>query len=183
MTHDNVGTNEQNFFCYCALTPTIALISSPFIRLPNEAPYAWAETSDLNFPFSMNILTQRKADSIVISHQPKPYGIHQDFAIQFLQSIQNTQLLKGIQFLIYTNKARYYLTVDTYERLDRHPLQSEVHFWTKDLETLHTIAQDDIIDVVHYYEDGFERGFTRNLRLYSVSLHLDEPSVMQAYCF
>ena len=33
--YENIGTNEQNFFCYCALTPTIAVISSPFIRLPN----------------------------------------------------------------------------------------------------------------------------------------------------
>ena len=31
--YENIGTNEQNFFCYCALTPTIAVISSPFIQL------------------------------------------------------------------------------------------------------------------------------------------------------
>ena len=24
--YENIGTNEQNFFCYCALTPTIAVI-------------------------------------------------------------------------------------------------------------------------------------------------------------
>jgi len=182
-THSNIGTNEQNFFCYCPLTPTIALISSPFIRLPNEAPYAWAETNDPNFPFSMDILTHRKADSVLISHQPKPYGIRQDFAIQFLESIQNTQLPEGIQFLIYTNKARYCLDVDAYDRLEPHPLQPGVHFWTKDLKTLHTIAQDDVIEVVHYYENGVETGGTRHLRLYSVSLHTDEPSVMRAYWF
>jgi len=182
-THSNIGTNEQAFFCYCALTPTIALISSPFIRLPNEAPYAWAETNDPNFPFSMNILTHCKADSVLISHQPKPYGIHQDFVIQFLESIQNTQPPEGIQFLIYTNKARYHLNVDMYERLALHPLQPEVHFWTKDLKTLHAIAQDDVIEVVHYYKNGVETGGTRHLSLYSVSLHPDEPSVMKANWF
>lgn len=182
-THENIGTNEQSFFCYCALTPTIALISSPFIRLPNEAPYAWAGTNDPNFSFSMNILTHRKADSVLISHQSKPYGVHQDFAIQFLESIQNTQPPEGIQFLIYTNKARYYLSVDVYERLDTHPLQPEVHFWTKDLETLHSIAQDDAIEVVHYYENGVETRGTRHLRLHSVSLHPDERSVMKGCWF
>ncbi len=182
-THGNIGTNKQAFFCYCALTPTIALMSSPFIRIPNEALYAWAETNDPNFPFSMNILTQRKADSVLISHQPKPYGIHQDFAIQFLESIQNTPPPEGIQFLIYTNKARYHLNVDVYERIDPHPLQPEVHFWTKDFKILHAIAQDDVIEVVHYYENGVETGGTRHLSLYSVSLHPDEPSVMKADWF
>ena len=183
LTYENIGTNEQSFFCYCALTPTIAVISSPFIRLPDEAPYAWAETNDTNFPFSMNILTHRKADSVLISHRSEPYGVHQDFAIQFLESIQNNQPPKGIQFLVYTNKARYYLNVDVYERLDTHPLQPEVHFWTKDLVTLHTIAQDDVIEVVHYYENGVEMGGTRHLKLYSVSLDPDEPSVMKAHWF
>ena len=121
LMYENTGTNGQSFFCYCALTPTIAVISSPFIRLPDEAPYAWAETNDINFPFSMNILTHRKADSVLISHRSEPYGVHQDFAIQFLESIQNNQPPKGIQFLVCTNKARYYLNVDVYECLNTHP--------------------------------------------------------------
>lgn len=179
-TYGNIGTNEQNFFCYCALTPTIALISSPFIRLPSETSYAWAETNDPNFPFGMNILTHRKADSVLISHQSKPYGTHQDLVIQFFASVQNTQQIEGIQFLIYTNKARYCLNVDVYERLTPHPLQTEIHFWTKDFKTLHTIAQDDVIEVVYYYKNGVQTGGTRHLSLNSVSLHPDEPSVMKA---
>lgn len=181
--YENIGTNEQKFFCYCALTPTVAVVSSPFIRLPNEAPYVWVETQDPNFPFSMNILTHRRADSILISQQPKPYGIHQDFAIEFLESIQNTLPPKGTQFIIYTNKARYSLNVDAYKRFDTNPLQLEVHFWTKDLKTLHTLAQDDFIKVVHYCEDGVETGGTRYLKLYSVGLCPDEPSVMKAHCY
>ncbi|MBN3894364.1 MAG: DUF4238 domain-containing protein [Nostoc sp. NOS(2021)] len=182
-TYEDIGTNEQKFFCYCALTPTVAVVSSPFIRLPDEAPYAWVETKDPNFPFSMNILTHRSADSVLISHQPKPYGIHQDFAIQFLESIENAQSAKGTEFIIYTNKARYSLSVDAYEHFDTNPLQPEVHFWTKDLKTLHTFAQDDSIEVVHYYEDGVETGGTRYLKLYSVSLYHDEPSVMKAHWY
>lgn len=182
-TYEDIGTNEQKFFCYCVLTPTIAVVSSPFIRLPDQAPYACAETKDPNFSFSMNILTHRRANSVLISHQPKPYGIHQDFAIQFLESIQNAQLAKGIKILIYTNKARYSLDVDAYKRFNTHPLQEEVHFWTKDFKTLHTFAQDDFIEAVHYYEDGVETGGTRNLKLYSVSLCPDEPSVIKAQLF
>ncbi|ACK67851.1 hypothetical protein PCC8801_3902 [Rippkaea orientalis PCC 8801] len=45
------------------------------------------------------------------------------------------------------------------------------------------IAQDDVIEVVHYYENGVETGGTRHLSLYSVSLHPDEPSVMKANWF
>jgi hypothetical protein len=182
-TYPNIQTNEQKFFCYCPLTPTIAVLSSPFIRLPDEAQYVWAETTDPNFPFSMNILTHHRSDYILISHQQKPYGIHQNFAIQFLESIQNAQPPKGIQFLIYTNKARYSLSVDTYKRFDTNPLQPEVYFWTKDFKTLHALAQDDFIEVVHYYEDGVERGGTRYLKLYSVSLYSDEPSVMKAHWY
>ena len=179
-TYENVGTNEQGFFCYCPLTPTIAVMSSPFLQLPDEAPYAWAETNDPNFSFSMNILTHRKADSILISHQSKPYGVYQNLAIQFLERLQNIQSPEGIQFIICTNKARYHLNVDVYKRLDTQLLQPELHFWTKDLVTLHTIAQDDVIEVVHYYESGIEMGGTRYLKLYSVSIHPDEPSVMKA---
>lgn len=182
-TYENIGTNEKSFFCYCALTPNIAVMSSPFIRLPDETPYAWAEINDPHFSFSMNILTHSNADSILISHQPKPYGVYQDLAIEFLEKRQNIHSPEGIHFLIYTNKARYHLSVDVYERLDTHPLQPEVHFRTKDLVTLHTIAQDEIIEVVHYYENGVEMGGTRNLKLYSVSLYPDEPSIIKAYCF
>jgi len=182
-TYENIGTNEKSFFCYCALTPNIAVMSSPFIRLPDETPYAWAEINDPHFSLSMNILTHSNADSILISHQPKPYGVYQDLAIEFLEKRQNIYSPEEIHFLIYTNKARYHLSVDVYERLDTHPLQPEVHFWTKDLVTLHTIAQDDIIEVVHYYENGVEMGGTRNLKLYSVSLYPDEPSIIKAHWF
>lgn len=182
-THCNIGTNEQAFFCYCALTPTISLISSPFIRFPNDVPYAWAETNDPDFSFGMNILTHCTADSKMISHQPKPYGIYQDFAIQFLESIQNVQPPEGIQFLIYTNKERYSLKVEVYKCLGFSPLQPEIHFWTKDFKTLHAIAQDDVIEVVYYYENGVETGGTRHLSLCSVSLHSDEPSVMKSNLF
>jgi hypothetical protein len=179
-TYKNIGTNEQNFFCYCALTPTVAVVSSPFIQLPDQAPYAWAETKDPDFPFNMNILTHHRANSVLISHQPKPYGIDQDFVIQFLENIQNAQPPKEIQFLIYTNKARYSISVDAYECFDTSPLQPEVHFWTKDLKTLHTLAQDDSIEVMHYYKDGATTGWTRDLKLYSVSLCPDEPSVIKS---
>jgi len=179
-TYQNLVTNEQNFFCYCPLTPTIAVVSSPFIRLPDKASYAWEEITDPNFPFSMNRLTHHWAYSILISHQPQPYGIPQDVVIQVLKRIQNAQPPKGIQFLIYTNKARYALSIDEYEYFDNNPLQQEINFWTDDLKTLHTLAQDDFIEVVHY-EDGFERGRIRNLKLYSVSLYPDEPSVMKAH--
>lgn len=89
----------------------------------------------------MNILTHRRAYSILISHQPQPYGIHQDVVIQFLKSIQNVQPPKGIQFLIKTNKARYALSVDAYDCFDNNPLQPEFNFWTNDLKTLHTLAK------------------------------------------
>jgi len=131
----------------------------------------------------MNILTHLRADSVLISHQRQPYGIYQDVAIQFIKRIQNAQPPKGIQFLIYTNKARYSLSVDAYDCFENNPLQPEVNFWTNELETLHTLAQDDFIEVVHYYEDGFERGWIRNLELYSVSLYPDEPSVMKAHLY
>lgn len=180
-TYRDIGSNQKSPFCYCPLTPTIAVMSSPFLCI-DGALYAWAETENPNFPFGMNILTHRRANSVLISCQPKPYGVHQNFAIQLLESIQTTQPPKGIQFLIYTNKARYYLSVDNYERHNI-PLQIEVRFWTKDLKTLHTIAQDDIIEVVYYYENGVETGGTRHIRLYSVSLHSNEPSVMKAYLF
>lgn len=182
-TYENIGTNEKKFFCYCALTPNIAVISSPFIRLLDAMPYAWAEINDPHFSFSMNILTHDNADSILISHQPKPYGIYQDLAIEFLAKLQDIHSPEGIHFLIYTNKARYHLRIDVYEDLDTHPLQPEVRFWTKDLVTLHTIAQDDDIEIIHYYENGVEIGSTRNLKLYSVSIHLDESSVIKAYWF
>jgi hypothetical protein len=182
-TYQNIGTNEQNFLYYCPLTPTIAVVSSPFIRLPDKASYAWEEITDSNLPFSMNILTHLRADSVLISHQRQPYGIYQDVAIQFIKRIQNAQPPKGIQFLIYTNKARYSLSVDAYDCFENNPLQPEVNFWTNELETLHTLAQDDFIEVVHYYEDGLERGWIRNLELYSVSLYPDEPSVMKAHLY
>jgi Protein of unknown function (DUF4238) len=182
-TYKNIRTNEKNFFCYCSLTPNIALISSPFIQLP----CGWAEIDDPNFSFKMNMLTHIKADSVLISNQSKPYGLYQNIAIQYLESIQDIQPPEGIRFLIYTNKARYDLKVDAYRGLDTHPIQPEVYFWTRDLETLHAIAQDDVIEFVHCNENIIETGNIaywrlQSLRLRCVSLHPDEPSVMKGFC-
>lgn len=101
--------------------------------------------------------------------------------IHFLESILYPQPTKGIKFLIYTNKARYSLNVDAYELIEGPNLFLEVHFWTKDMKTLHMIAQDDVIEVVHYFENDIEKGGTRNLKLHCVSLYPNEPSVMKAY--
>ncbi|MEM6254878.1 MAG: DUF4238 domain-containing protein [Cyanobacteria bacterium P01_D01_bin.156] len=182
-TYEKTLTNEKNFLCYCPLTPTIAVISSPLIRLPNNTRCVWVENKDPSFPFSMNILTNLNAESILISHKPKPYGEDQDFAIQFIRNTSKSGSIEGIRFLVYTEKSRYHLNIDKYKRLDNHPLQPEIQFWTKDLDTLHDIAQDEVIEVVHYYKDGIEIGGTRHLRLYSVSLYPDEPSIMRSYWF
>lgn len=175
-TYSNIGTNKKEFFCYCPLTPMIALISSPFIELPNESAYACRELNDPNFPFTMNIITHNNANSVLISNQPNPYGIHKNFVIRFLQK----ELPKGIQFCIYTSNARHYLNVDKYKYINTHPLKPEVHFWTKDFKTLCIIAQDTVIKVIEYYENGVNTGYTDNLSLYSVSLHPEEPSIIKA---
>ncbi|MGA1839329.1 MAG: DUF4238 domain-containing protein [bacterium] len=177
-TYNNVGTNEKQFFCYCALSPDIALISSPFLMKHIENPYI--EVLEMHFPFGMNILTHLRTNSILISCQSKPYGNYQEKAIKIIKFAQNIKLAKGKILLFYTEKARYYLKVNSYDRINKNPIRPEVHFYTEDLKTLHDIARDDNIEVVYFYEDGIEMGGTRNLKFHSVSLQSNCPSVIKA---
>jgi hypothetical protein len=42
------------------------------------------------------------------------------------------------------------------------------------------MANDQHVDLVEFYENGEERGGTRNLKFISVSIYPDAPSILEA---
>ncbi|MBT8399775.1 MAG: hypothetical protein KJO98_04805, partial [Rhodothermia bacterium] len=82
--------------------------------------------------------------------------------------------------VFYTDRARYEVLVTKYVRRGSHPLKPEIQFWTEDVHTVRSIAIDERIDLVEFYENGIQRGGTRNLLFRSVSLDPEEPSVLYA---
>jgi len=177
-TYKNIGTNEKKFFCYCPLTPRYSFISSPFITSPSENSYRVIQ--DPSFVDGMNFLTQLHADSILIASTSKPYDHYQEIAIKRLELVHNFKHPVGQQLRIYTNRARYDIKVSKYERIDDHPIFPKIRFWTNDTNAVKKMANDHHIDLIEFYENGEERGGTRNLKFISVSLHPDTPSVLKA---
>lgn len=169
---------SKKFLCYCPLTPKIALFSSPLLKNPSEQKYQCWETDYLQFVFSMNFLTHISSESIVISDKPNPYGIYKNNIKKYLEAENLAQQIQGKQILFYTSNSRYWLNVEDYERISDNPIKSKIKFWTSDFKTLKSIAEDEFIETVHFYDNGLERGFTRGLVFHNVSLHKEEPSIM-----
>jgi hypothetical protein len=177
-TYENIGTNEKEFFCYCPLTPRHAFISSPFIRPPTEDLYR--VVNDPSFALGMNFITHLQAKSVLISSTPRPYTHYQGLAIRTIEMARKLSRPKGQQLRIYTNRARYDISVSKYERINDYPIRPKIKFWTHKLEAVRLMANDQQIDLVEFYENGEESGGTRNLKFSSVSIHPEEPSVLEA---
>lgn len=171
----NVGRNQKNFFCFCALTPKIALISSPFLKPIGEEIYQYWNINNVDFVFCMNFLTHLSSSSVIISNKANPYGQYKDRMKKILEAVDFSQKIKGKQILFYTSNSRYLLNVEDYEHNFEGPFSS-ISFLTGDFETLKLIANAEFIESVHLYEDGKERGFSRKLKFFEVSFNKEKHS-------
>ncbi|MCK9304684.1 MAG: DUF4238 domain-containing protein [Bacteroidales bacterium] len=177
-TYQNIGTNKKNFFCYCPLTPRIAFISSPFIKPFNEISRRIVDTP--YFVDGMNYLTHKNAESILISSTEKPYVHYQETATLRFKILQNLHPIKGNLLRIYTVNSRYDIFVSKYDRIDKNPICPIVKFWVDDVEILKAIADDHSVELIEYYENGRERGGTRNMEFVSVAIDRNAPTVLKA---
>jgi hypothetical protein len=177
-TYENIGTNEKKFFCYCPLTPRYSFISSPFIKSQGEDLYR--VINDPGFVDGMNFITQLQANSVLIASTSRPYVHYQELAIKRLEMMRNISRPEGQQLRIYTNRARYDIMVSKYERINDHPIYPKIKFWTNNTNAVQLMANDQHVDLVEFYENGEERGGTRNLKFISVSIHPDMPSILEA---
>jgi hypothetical protein len=175
---DEVKNNQKSFFCYCPLTPKIALFSSPLLKSLSEQKYQYWETDYLQLVFSMNFLTHISSESVVISNNPDPYGIYKKQIEKYLESEKSAQQIKGKQILFYTSNSRYWLEVKDYARVSDNPIKTKIEFWTSDFKTLESIAKDKFIESIHMYKDGIEMGMARELVFQIVSLCEEEPSII-----
>ena len=173
---EEIKINQKSFFCYFPLTPTIALFSSPLLKSLKKQKYQYWETEYLQFVLSMNFLTHISAESIIISNKLNPYGVYETRIKTYLETIKSVQQIKGKKLLFYTSESRYWLEVEDYERSEDFP--TKIRFWTNDIETLKLIAKDEFIEIVHFYKDGKDRGFSRNLIFEKVNLSKEEPSIL-----
>lgn len=170
-----IGKNQKNWFCFCALTPVVALISSPFLKRMSEKMYQYLNIHDEHFVIWMNLLSHISSASVIVSNKANPYGHYKDNMKKNLAAVSSLQKIKGKQILFYTSKLRYLLNVEEYKHTHE-GLASRIEFVTKDLETLRLLAKDNVIESVHLYIDGDERGFSRNLKFLEVSSNEEKPS-------
>jgi len=177
--YDHIGTNEKKFFCFCPLTPSYALISSPFIK-PSTKGVFRSENS-YYFSFGMNFLTHHNAKSVLISSSSIPYKNYQDHAIKVIKFLNKTASTpEGEKLIIYTNNARYSIIVSRCERIDDHPMYPKIKFWTENLKAVQIMANDQKVDLVEFYQDRKETGGTRNMKFTFVSINPNEPSILEA---
>jgi len=172
-----VGTNQKEFFCYCALSPRIAFLSSPLIEPPKGSAYRQVTTP--SFPIGINILSQLTSDEILVSSSPRPYLHYQDKVKRSLELARaQLELSAGHELVVYTTRARYDLRVSRYERGGAHPIEPEVRFWTEDIDSVRAIADDGEIELVLFYENRQETGGTRNLVVKSIGTDSETPTVL-----
>jgi hypothetical protein len=175
---EEIKTNQKQFFCYCPLTPKIAIFSSPFFKFVDKQICSYWETTNMELVFSMNYLTQTSANEVIIANKPNPYGDYEKRVKDYLESTNTLQHKKGKQMLFYTSNARYLLKVEDYEHIFDNPSKTQIKFWTNDFETLKLIFNDKFIESVQLYEDGLERSGARRLMFFEVSLDRKSPSVI-----
>lgn len=175
---DEIKTNQKHFFCYCPLTPQIAVFSSPFFNFVGEQIYQYWKTKDVEIVFSMNYLTHISANEVIISNKSNPYGDYEGRFKYYLEGTRTPSYKKGKQILFYTSEARYWLKVKEYKRISDDPIKSKIMFWTDDFETLQLIANDKYVKSVHFYENGTIMGGSRELILQEVSFCVEKPSLI-----
>ena len=106
---------------------------------------------------------------------------HLDWAADILLDPPDPELDDiGKYVVIFTDRGKYYLPLNLYVRDNSNPIKPTVRLWTDDLERLHKISDCGEVEVIYFFEDGEEKGGTRNLKFESVSLSPSEPSVLKA---
>ena len=97
------------------------------------------------------------------------------------KSRQDRDLSKwGKIVAIFTDRGKYWIQVESYERDNQKVLEPVIRFWTKQIDQLKEIANCEEVTEVHFFEDGQTTGGTRNLKFTSVSISEDAPSVLVA---
>lgn len=178
-TYPEIGKNEKEFFCFCPLTPKVALISSPFIKSVTFNP-KYLRVKEPTLPIRLNLLTKEAAKEEIVSSIEKPFRSYQ---AQILDTITISRALHSApkkSLRIYTQKNRYDINVSGYERISYHPLQPIIKFWTNDFESLKEMGDDNKVTLVEFFDEGEEMGGTRNLKFESISIHPDTPTVLKA---
>ena len=86
----------------------------------------------------------------------------------------------GKVIAIFTDKGKYWIQVESYERDNQKVLEPVIRFWTKHIAQLREIADCEEVTEVHFFEYGQTKGGTRNLKFTSVSISEDAPTVLVA---
>lgn len=81
---------------------------------------------------------------------------------------------------IFTNRGKYWIQVESYERDNQKVLEPVIRFWTKHIAQLREITNCEEVAEVYFFEEGQTRGGTRNLKFTSVSISEDAPTVLVA---
>lgn len=178
-TYPEIGENEREFFCFCSLTPKIAIISSPFIKSTPFDP-RYLEVKDPALSIRLNLLIKESAKEEIVSSIKKPFRSYQTQILDTITISKALQTPSKKSLRIYTQRNRYDINVSNYERLNDHPLLPTIKFWTKDLNSVKDMANDKKVTLIEFYEEGEEMGGTRNLKFESVSIHPDSPTILKA---
>ena len=178
-TYPGIGKNEKEFFCFCPLTPKVAFISSPFIKSVTFNP-KYLIVKEPTLPIRLNLLTKESSKEEIVSSIKKPFRSYQTQILDTITISKALQAAPKKSLRIYTHRNRYDIPVLDYERINDHPLQPIIKFWTKDLESLKEMANDNKVTLVEFFDKGKKTGGTRNLIFESISIHPDTPTVLKA---
>lgn len=171
-----IRNNTEAFLSFAALSPSIAFVSSPLLV---RTPYLYSQTWNPELVFALNQLTRQRADNVIVSRVPRPYGDLTD-AVRHAETqlAQNQTPRTGL--VVYTDRGRYWIScTEISHEMGEHPLHGRIRFRTPDTAPLRRIADDMTVEEVRIVRDGGNFGGMREAWVACVALTSEGDSLIE----
>lgn len=173
-----IPRTAREFFVFCPLTPRLGFLASRFF--PPQLPVPRHRVDDLRLIVTLNELTRTRAERMILSASPAPYGpmlpaVH---AFDERRAAAAVAPRNGVQ--IYGARDRYWLPTTLLLHGDAgHPLRGRISFCSPDLGTLRRLAEEPSIDLIEVVRDGRDAGGMRDAWLTAIAIAADGETIIE----
>lgn len=174
-----IDENTRTFIAYCALSPNIAIVSSPMLGEPGHI-----EELIMHGPrqvLSLNWLMLSSATSVLISDRQRPFPKFFEEAVR--KSMTSSRLFKQVDtfIMLTTNEATYRIETSDLGIEEDGPF-SIFTFRASDMLELHRAAGSEVFLEVHFKTGTTgQSGFVRNARFLQVAIDPNGMSVLEQF--
>jgi hypothetical protein len=170
--HPNARACDRTFLSFTPLTPTIASVSSPLLVSPQGSMYWTTESAAL--AGSLNLLTRARADQLLVSPVPRPFGANQARLLEYETQERMRPADSRPTLLIYTDRSHHVFRLESWTHRPG-IFDSHLTFVTEDLDGLRALADSECIEFATLRYKSGEIGM-RQLVWHSVAIVPGAPS-------